>query len=80
MAPTWDELAVKFVGNSAVKVAKVDCTLGENKELCAEQEVDGFPTVYIYKDGAKIEEYNGDRSTDDLYKYVTKHSQDRDEL
>lgn len=80
MAPTWDELATKFIGNHKVKIAKVDCTLAENKELCAEQEVDGFPTVYIYRDGAKIEEYNGSRSLDDLFEYVTKHSEEHDEL
>lgn len=80
MAPTWDELAVKYIGRSNVKIAKVDCTLGENKELCAEQEVDGFPTVYIYRNGEKIEEYNGSRSLDDLFEYVNKHADGHDEL
>lgn len=80
MAPTWDELAVKCIGKPNIKVAKVDCTLGENKELCSEQEVDGFPTVYIYRNGEKIEEYNGSRSLDDLYEYVTKHTEGHDEL
>lgn len=76
----WDELATKFIGSSNVKIAKVDCTLGDNKELCSEQEVDGFPTVYIYRNGAKVDEYNGSRSLDDLYEYVNKHSGGHDEL
>lgn len=80
MAPTWDELATKFVGNTNVKIAKVDCTLSENKELCSEQEVDGFPTVYIYRNGEKIEEYGGNRSLDDLFEYVSNHSENHDEL
>lgn len=80
MAPTWDELALKFIGNSNVKIAKVDCTLSENKALCDQQEIDGFPTVNIYKKGEKIEEYNGSRSLDDLVEYVTKHSDGHDEL
>ena len=39
MAPTWDELGIKFIGNTDVKIAKVDCTDGSNRELCAEQKV-----------------------------------------
>lgn len=81
MAPTWDELAAKFIGNANVKIAKVDCTLGDNKELCSEQEVDGFPTIYIYRTGEKVEEYNGSRSLEDLHEYVTRHADDaHDEL
>lgn len=80
MAPTWDELAIKYIGKDHVKIAKVDCTLGDNKELCAEQEVDGFPTVYIYRNGKKIEEYDGTRSLDDLFEYVNKHVEPREEL
>lgn len=80
MAPTWDELAVKFAGNSAAKVAKVDCTLEESKDLCNEQGVDGFPTIFLYKNGEKVEEYNGSRSLDDLFTFVSKHAQGHDEL
>lgn len=79
MAPTWDELALKFVGNHLVKIAKVDCTLSDNKELCSQQEVNGFPTILIYKDGSKLSEYNGNRSLDDLYEFVKGYST-RDEL
>lgn len=80
MAPTWDDLATKFAGSSIVKIAKVDCTLGDNKDLCSEQEVDGFPTVFIYRNGAKVEEYNGSRTLEDLFEYVSKHSDGHDEL
>lgn len=80
MAPTWDDLAGKFAGSSVAKVAKVDCTLDDNKDLCNEQGVDGFPTIFIYKNGEKLEEYNGSRSLDDLFEFVSKHSQTHDEL
>lgn len=74
MAPTWDDLASKFAGSSAAKVAKVDCTLDDNKDLCNEQGVDGFPTIFLYKNGEKVEEYNGSRSLDDLFEFVSKHA------
>lgn len=80
MAPTWDELAEKFIGNTRVKIAKVDCTLPESKELCSQQEVDGFPTIYIYKNGKKVIEYNGNRSLNDLFEFVSKHDESHDEL
>ncbi|XP_059469333.1 thioredoxin domain-containing protein 5 [Neocloeon triangulifer] len=82
MATTWEDLAQKFKENPSVQIAKVDCTLEENKELCSAQEVNGFPTVFIYRDGEKITEYNGSRSLDDLYQFVLKHSEakDKDEL
>jgi thioredoxin domain-containing protein 5 len=41
MAPTWDELGTKFVGNAQVKIAKVDCTDSSNRQLCADQKVGG---------------------------------------
>lgn len=64
-------------------MGKVDCTLEGNRDLCNEQEVNGFPTLFIYKDGEKISEYNGGRSLDDLYEFVQSHAaaeKQRDEL
>lgn len=75
MAPTWDELAGKFAGSAVAKVAKVDCTLEESKDLCNEQGVDGFPTIFLYKQGEKVEEYLGNRQLEDLYEFVNKHAQ-----
>lgn len=80
MAPTWDDLAGKFAGNNQAKVAKVDCTLEENKDLCNEQSVDGFPTIFLYKNGEKIEEYNGSRTLEDLFEFVSKHIPVHDEF
>lgn len=42
LAPTWDELGKKFVADANVNIAKVDCTLDINKDLCNEQEVKLF--------------------------------------
>lgn len=80
LAPTWEELGKKFFGNDNVNIVKVDCTLDASKQLCDEQEVDGFPTLYLYKNGRKISEYNGSRNLEDLYDFVTNHLQAHDEL
>lgn len=79
LAPRWEELAAKFIGEASVKIAKVDCTLSGNKDLCSEQDVNGFPTIFIYRDGSKLAEYTGSRTLDDLVEFVKGYSQ-RDEL
>ena len=50
LAPTWDELAGKFVDHSDVTVAKVDCTSDDNKnkELCSEQGVSSIIVSRAY--------------------------------
>jgi thioredoxin domain-containing protein 5 len=83
MMPTWNELAQKFINDSKVKIAKVDCTLAENRDLCSQQEVNGFPTIYIYRGGEKVTEYNGNRSLEDMFDFVKGHASGeapRDEL
>ncbi|XP_020280048.1 thioredoxin domain-containing protein 5 homolog [Pseudomyrmex gracilis] len=80
LAPTWEELGKKFFGNDNVNIVKVDCTLDASKQLCDEQEVDGFPTLYLYRNGRKISEYSGSRNLEDLYDFVTNHLQTHDEL
>lgn len=80
LAPTWEELGKKFFGNDNVNIVKVDCTLDVSKQLCNEQEVDGFPTLYLYRNGHKVSEYNGSRNLDDLYDFVMNHLKTHDEL
>lgn len=73
LSPTWDSLQEKFSTKSGVNIVKVDCTLDVNKQLCNDEEVEGFPTIFLYKSGEKISEYSGSRSLDDLYDFVIKH-------
>jgi len=42
-------------------------------------QVNGFPTMFLYRDGKKVEEYEGNRSLDDLYSFVSKNAK-HDEL
>ena len=43
--------------------------------------MNGFPTLNLYKDGKKAEEYSGKRNLDDLVAFVEKHAKkEKDEL
>ena len=83
LAPIWKDLGKKFLTNDNVNIVKVDCTRDVSKKLCDEQEVDGFPTLYLYRDGLKVSEYNGARNLDDIYEFIMnyiQHDVQHDEL
>jgi len=83
LAPTWEKLAEAYKDVEGVKIAHVDCTAGdnENRALCDAQGVNGFPTLNIYNNGEKVEEYNGKRDLSDLQAFVDKHNKkEKDEL
>jgi protein disulfide-isomerase A6 len=47
LAPIWDALADKYADSSSVVVGSVDCTTEENKDLCGEYGVQGYPTLKV---------------------------------
>ncbi|XP_018017538.1 thioredoxin domain-containing protein 5 homolog [Hyalella azteca] len=71
MAGAYEELGNKFLGQEGITIAEVDCTVPANKELCSEQSVKGFPTLLLYRDGKMEATYEGDRSTDNMAKFVS---------
>jgi len=70
LVPIWDELAQKYAGADNVVIAKMDSTLNEVEEVS----IKGFPTLKFFPAGSdEIVEYSGDRSLDDLLKYLGKY-------
>jgi thioredoxin-like negative regulator of GroEL len=65
MKPDWDKLADN--AHSSVFIADVNCS--DQDELCQANQVQGYPTIKVYKDGA-VEDYSGGRGYDDLVEYV----------
>lgn len=74
LAPTWEKLAELFKEKDDVAIAHVDCTADNNvnRELCDGQGVNGFPTLLIFKDGVKVDEYNGKRDLEAMEEFVKK--------
>ncbi|GKY96084.1 hypothetical protein MPSEU_000568500 [Mayamaea pseudoterrestris] len=65
MKPDWDQLAAE--AHPSVFISDINCS--EQEELCSENNVQGYPTIKIYKDG-KVEDYKGGRSLSDLQDFV----------
>ena len=49
-------------------MAKVDCT--ENRELATKYGVRGFPTIKLFENGEKKEDYNGARTAEAFTSFV----------
>ena len=66
LKPAYEKAAKNLAG--LAKVAAVNCDDEDNKPLCGEMGVQGFPTLKIVKPGTKrgrpvVEDYQGPRST-----------------
>lgn len=74
LAPEFDEaaLALKEVG---VKLAKVDCTADENKDLCARFGITGYPTLKIFRRNGSETVYDGPRDAQGIITFLTKQTQ-----
>ncbi|KXN70903.1 thioredoxin-like protein [Conidiobolus coronatus NRRL 28638] len=76
LAPIWEEVSTdltRWSGKNNFKLASFSCS--KYYHLCSKLEIEGYPTLYLYKDGKFIEEYNGPRGNKDLKSYVKDQAQ-----
>ncbi|KAG7276430.1 hypothetical protein CRUP_007490 [Coryphaenoides rupestris] len=59
--PHFTTAADVFKEDRKIAYAAVDCTKGQNHELCKQEGVEGYPTFNYYNYGKFAEKYNGDR-------------------
>lgn len=58
-----------------IVLAKVDANEEVNKDLAAQFDVKGFPTIKILRNGGKSsQDYNGPREADGIVEYLKKQS------
>lgn len=69
LAPEYEEAATKLAGDDpAVPLAKVDCTNESGgKDICQQNNVEGYPTVKIFRNG-QASDYNDGRDADSIVK------------
>jgi protein disulfide-isomerase A1 len=46
---------------SVAKIVSVDTSLAQNSELVEKFDIDGYPTLVVFKDGARLPDYTGSR-------------------
>jgi len=51
-----------------INIAKVECS--KYKDFCTSQGIDGYPTIYLYENGQKYEEYQGNHEINEMFTYV----------
>ncbi len=66
LMPIWDELEGSEL-KKIVEFHKYECD--KNKGLCMNEGVQGYPTIILETNGKKIT-YEGDRSKEDLIRFV----------
>uniref|UniRef100_A0A1J3DFM3 Protein disulfide-isomerase n=1 Tax=Noccaea caerulescens TaxID=107243 RepID=A0A1J3DFM3_NOCCA len=76
LAPEYEKAASELSSNvPPVVLAKIDASEETNKDFATQYEVQGFPTIKIFRNGGKaIQEYNGPREADGIVSYLKKQS------
>ena len=72
--PVWDKLKKLNENNENVEILDIKCDLKNNEKLCNDNEIEGFPTLKLYTDDDQVIDYQGDRSLEDLVKFLEANS------
>ncbi|CAH2103869.1 unnamed protein product [Euphydryas editha] len=77
--PAYSRLATKLKNeNSNIKIVAVEAA--ENSKVSDFAGIQTLPTFKIYSSGKYLADYEGDRSTEDMYKFCKSHANVKDEL
>eukprot|EP01084_Bolivina_argentea_P133469 235552_1 len=71
LAPQFEEAATTL--HPKIKLAKVDCTTDENKDVCSKFGVRGYPTIKFFSNG-EPSAYEGARTAEAIVNYVETHT------
>ena len=73
------DLAKQYSNIESLAIAEVDCT--KNGQICELYDVGGYPTLALFKNGFKIENYSNRRDLTSFSSYLDTHLEKvRDEL
>ncbi|KAF9425210.1 hypothetical protein BGZ94_007749 [Podila epigama] len=80
LAPIWEETAVQHKSlrdTKDFKFAEVNCLL--EGDLCEDNNVQGYPSMQLFRGGKHVDDYNGARTTEDLGAYAEKKANEYNE-
>lgn len=70
--PEYSEAAQRIANDGIGTLGVVDATVHE--ALAQRYEINGFPTLKLFKNGVFKSEYDGKRTADDLYRFMKSHN------
>lgn len=65
--PTWHVVKKKY--SNQLKFIEINCD--DNKSLCEKHGISSYPTIRLLTKDNKVIDYAGDRSEDDLIKFIS---------
>ncbi|KAI8929631.1 thioredoxin-like protein [Entophlyctis helioformis] len=73
LSPKWLKLQKRIKADPVmqkadVAIAKLDCS--DEEAFCTSHGADGYPTLFLYENGSRIEEYVGIQRVNDMYRYI----------
>lgn len=68
LEPAWNDLANSLEYDPSVSISRIDCT--QNRPICQDFDVKGYPTLLWIVDGKKVEKYSGSRSLDGFKSFI----------
>ncbi|KAL5033563.1 hypothetical protein BDEG_21567 [Batrachochytrium dendrobatidis JEL423] len=73
LTPKWLKLQKRIVNEQSLvdanlHMAKIDCT--NEEQFCTTNSADGYPTMFLYKDGGFVEEYVGELLVRNMLQYL----------
>ncbi|XP_050304030.1 protein disulfide-isomerase A5 [Anthonomus grandis grandis] len=77
MKPDYVAAAKDMKKSGVCTLAVIDCI--ENPDIAQQYDIEGFPTIKLFKHGKYVADYKGKRTVDDIKQFLSKHS-GKDEL
>lgn len=69
--PVWNEITKKYQNHSNIHIALVNCVA--EQDLCQHQDIIGYPTINLYKNGTFYTEYEGNNKLSVVTDFVESH-------
>ena len=69
--PEWDKLVEDSITDK-VELVKYECTEEDNKQICEDAKIQGFPSMKYYKDSSDATgvEYDGGRTSEEIVTWI----------
>ena len=73
MMPEWNRFEREIPKSCKVKVAKIEDSVYSNVKHEVDLGAEGFPTIKLFNNGRLVKKYDGERTSDDMIKFVKSH-------